>query len=438
MVELSVLLNGNVVGRVHEDANRKVFEYVDGVGAGDAPLSMSLPTTQRLHTGKVVENWLFNLLPDNTQTLQWIANDTSNGRVRCSPANPVRLLAKVGEDCAGAVQIVPPERVGHLNPGTVTPLSEAEVEERVQQARLGRSPMGVSGEGMQGRFSLAGAQPKLALRRLSDGGWASVSGAEPTTHILKPPIPDMSGQVEGEHFCLVLARHIGLNAAESEVLQFRAERVIAVRRFDRELEGGFVRRLHVEDMCQAMGYAPGQKYQNYGGPGISDIMTMLSLHSLDKENDRRAFFKACVFNWVIGGTDAHAKNFSVYVGHNGLALAPLYDLNTALPYVDHIAGATMSMSVGKRYKLGEIQFRHWFELGKTLGFSEDFIHDMTVMLMASTGIMLPMAIQTCLDGGIAFESISATARAILRRVESLSEAAMEYKYAADVQVAKIR
>ncbi|RXG86351.1 HipA N-terminal domain-containing protein [Bradyrhizobium zhanjiangense] len=83
------------------------IEYVDRWLAADRvqiPHSMSPPLATKKHTGAKVANYLWNLLPDNDQTLQkW-------GQIYgVSPNSAFALLSKVGEDCAGAIQIVTDE-----------------------------------------------------------------------------------------------------------------------------------------------------------------------------------------------------------------------------------------------------------------------------------------------------------------------------------------
>jgi serine/threonine-protein kinase HipA len=61
------------------------------------------------------------------------------------------------------------------------------------------------------------------------------------------------------------------------------------------------------------------------------IINVLS-GSGDPATDRDRFMKACMFNYVILGVDAHAKNYSVLFERGWrFRLAPLYDLISALP-----------------------------------------------------------------------------------------------------------
>ena len=123
-----------------------------------------------------------------------------------------------------------------------------------------------------GQFSLAGSQAKTALYRVNDR-WGVPDAPTPTTHIIKPETGRIPHIAANEHFCLQLARQCRLPAALSEAEVVGGIPVIIVERFDRIRAGGIVRRVHQEDMCQAL--ATREKYQQSGGPGIFDIMELL-------------------------------------------------------------------------------------------------------------------------------------------------------------------
>ena len=63
------------------------------------------------------------------------------------------------------------------------------------------------------------------------------------------------------------------------------------------------------------------------------------------------FFDAVTFNWLIGGTDAHAKNYSLLLAGPQVRLAPLYDVASALPYPTDVQRLRLSMKYGGDYSL---------------------------------------------------------------------------------------
>jgi Uncharacterized protein related to capsule biosynthesis enzymes len=204
-----------------------------------------------------------------------------------------------------------------------------------------------------------------------DGQWCQPLGSTPTTHILKLPLGlvgnlnfDMRTSVENEWLCLEIMRAYGLPVALSHPLQFEDIKVLAVERFDRAWAHGesntpWIMRLPQEDMCQATGTPPGLKYESDGGPGIRAIMKLLTTSS-ESERDRRNFFRAQVIFWMLGATDGHAKNFSIFLQAGGAYhLTPFYDVLSAYPVMGKGANmlspfkAKLAMAVrSKKHPLG--------------------------------------------------------------------------------------
>lgn len=359
---LVAVMDGTVIGTVVRERNARLrFDYADTWRRHpDAlPLSLSMPLVRATHPHAVVDAFLWGLLPDNEQTLAHWAS-----RFHVSARNAFGLLTHIGEDCAGAVQFVPAERLPALQDQVADDiewLDEVEIGERLRALR--QDPSATRRATDRGQFSLAGAQPKTALLQ-RDGRWGVPAGRTPTTHILKPPTAAFDGHAENEHFCLVLARRLGLPVAQSEVHRFDGEPAIVVTRFDRIEHQNRLFRVHQEDLCQALAVPPTRKYQSDGGPGPLAIIDLLRTHSSAPSLDVDTFIDALAFNWLIAGTDAHAKNYALLFGRGGrIRLAPLYDLGSALPYPalrqDKLA---MAMKIGNTYRLRDIRRRHWESL----------------------------------------------------------------------------
>ncbi len=359
MIELLVVVaDRRIMGEIRRDRRgRLTLVYDDRWRSMDAayPLSLSMPLVVAEHEHARIEPWLWGLLPDNEVILaRW------GQRFHVSPRNAFALLSAVGEDCAGAIQLVRPDRVADVlqdEGQQIEWLTEAAIAERLRILRQDQAAWRMARDASQ--FSLAGAQPKTAL--LFDGQrWGVPSGPTPTTHILKPPIDGLDGHAENEHLCLALARALGLPAARSEVRRFENESAIIVERYDRTRLPGAIRRLHQEDLCQVLGLPPTKKYQNEGGPGCAELSEAIWTHSGEPGDDARTFARAIMLNWIIGGTDAHAKNFSMLIGPQGRGrLAPLYDVASILPYDADLRRLKMATKIGGKYLLEEVQSRHW-------------------------------------------------------------------------------
>jgi serine/threonine-protein kinase HipA len=281
-------------------------------------------------------------------------------KFQVSARNVFALISHVGEDCAGAVQFVTPERLEAISSGKedkVEWLDESEVAMRLRMLREDHAAWRLPRD--TGQFSLAGAQPKTALL-LQNDRWGIPSGRIPTTHILKPPTGHFDGHAENEHICLMLARNLGLPAAQSKVMRFKDEVAIVVERYDRQQRGNDIIRVHQEDICQALGIMPTKKYQNEGGPSAANIVELLRTYSTDRDTDLDTFGTALGFNWLIAGTDAHAKNYSLLLSGPDVRLAPLYDIASILPYDEvDLRKAKLAMNIGGEHKVSQIGLRQW-------------------------------------------------------------------------------
>jgi serine/threonine-protein kinase HipA len=362
--QLIALANGREMGIVTYRNARLSFVYDElwRQGPNAYPLSLSMPLASAQHGNSRIEPFLWGLLPDNDRVLEnW------GRRFQVSPRNPFRLIANVGEDCAGAVQFVRPER---LEPLRTEParreiqwLTEDDLAERLRTLRVDHAAWRAAAD--TGQFSLAGAQPKTALL-YQRGRWGVPSGRTPTTHILKPPTGEWDGHAENEHFCLKLARACGLVVPNSSVERFRDEIAIVIERYDRMTIAGQRLRVHQEDMCQAVGLHPTRKYENEGGPGVRRIVELLRQNSSAGDEDVQTFLDAIAFNWLIAGTDGHAKNYALLLGGEGaVRLAPFYDVASVLPYRNvNLAKAKLAMKLGGEYRLRNIGLREWRRLAE--------------------------------------------------------------------------
>lgn len=331
--ELLVLIEGKVAGKLTQDIHGTIsFEYdlIYQALPRPTPLSVSMPLTQNVHKGLRITDWLKNLLPDNEAVLaRW------GTQYKVSPNNPFALLEHVGRDVAGAVQFVPEGDQSELGKGGIVSISTNDIETRLKV--LESDPAAWNAATRQGQFSLPGAQPKTALRLTGDA-WGEPWGAEPTTHIIKPPSRTWHHQEINEHLCLATSREIGIPTAHSELKMFGSKRALVVERFDRIHTPRGLVRVHQEDLCQALGLSSLKKYESDKGPGpgpgAKEVIELFrkTMNPIEAEKAIEVFIQALAFAWVIGGTDAHAKNYGLLLSGSDVRLAPLYDLNSILPY----------------------------------------------------------------------------------------------------------
>ena len=375
-VPLGVFVNGRRVGRLRKETSGSIdFQYDGSWLEWDHtfPISLSLPLREDRYVGTSVVAVFDNLLPDSDAIRRRLAE-----RVRAEGDDAYSLLTAIGRDCVGALQFLPgdeePEAIGK-------PQGEIVNDERVAAilADLVRTPLGVSAEHEEFRISIAGAQEKTALLYWKDH-WCIPHGSTPTTHILKPQIGllksgiDLSKSVENEHFCMELARELGLPTAKTIMVDFKNQRVLVVERFDRQwTRDKRLLRLPQEDCCQALSVPPTRKYQTDGGPGIEQVLELLKASDSPAE-DQRLFVRAQLVFWLLGATDGHAKNFSLFIHPGGgFRLTPLYDVMSAQPTLDahQIPRKKMrlAMSVGdsRHYLIDTVMPRHFVESAEKAG-----------------------------------------------------------------------
>ena len=298
-------------------------------------MSLSLPLLPTTYRGAAVSAVFDNLLPDRGAVRRRIAE-----RMGAQGTDPYGLLEAIGRDCVGAMQFLPEGEDAGEPYVQGEPVNDQDFEAML--ADLAEAPLDVDRE-QEFRISLAGAQEKTALLRVN-GQWLHPMRTTPTTHILKPQLGqvptsdgmiDMTDSVDNEDYCMRLMAAFGLSVAKTDILAFGARRVLVVERFDRSRrDAGRIIRLPLEDGCQGLGFPPTLKYQKDGGPGMRDIFGLLK-GADDAQADQIAFFKSQILFWLIGATDGHAKNFSVFLKPGGrYSLTPFYDVLSAQPAVD--------------------------------------------------------------------------------------------------------
>jgi serine/threonine-protein kinase HipA len=378
---LRVHQNGRLVGYLNKQPSGAIeFKYdPDWLNRKTAfPVSLSLPLREDAWRGQPVSAVFENLLPDSDALRRQVAE-----RVGAEGYDAYSLLAAIGRDCVGALQFVPGDVELPGNGAAIDgeELDEAAIEKHLKN--LARAPLGLSRDD-DFRISIAGAQEKTALLRV-DGKWFKPHGTTPTTHIFKTQIGalpngiDLSNSVENEFYCLRLLKHLGLPVAHAEIVVFGRTKALCVERFDRKWSAGRLIRLPQEDFCQALSVSPARKYQSDGGPGVVEIAELLKGSDTPIE-DRLTLFKAQLAFWLIGATDGHAKNFSVFLhSGGGYSLTPLYDVMTAQPSLEarqiERKQMKLAMSVGDRrhYRIDDIARRHFLQTGERAGLSKPTI-----------------------------------------------------------------
>lgn len=353
---LDVWFYGNKAGQlVQDDSGRLLFAYdADYLKSKQAwPLSVSMPLRPGEFEDRVTRPFFSGLLPED------LIRTKVAKLLGVSERNPFSLLEIIGGECAGAISLYPEGTPPHKeNPDDIQILDEKDLDNIFEH--LKRRPLFAGEEGV--RLSLAGAQDKLAVRMIGDK-LALMRGGAPTTHILKTLISDRADvrdSVHNELFCMMLAARCGLSVPHVQMRRTPKEPYLLVERYDRRSQGNDVVRLHQEDFCQALSIPPENKYEAAGGPGISACLDEIQKDSVQPLPDRLAFLDIVIFNYLIGNSDAHGKNFSFLYEDGKPRLAPAYDLLSTAVYPE--LAIKMAMKIGGKYEPDDVYLRHWHRL----------------------------------------------------------------------------
>lgn len=425
---LRVLLNNRLVGHLSKAASGAIsFRYDPGWLDWEhaLPVSLSLPLREDAYRGEPVAAVFDNLLPDSDALRRRVAE-----KVGAAGTDAYSLLAAIGHDCVGALQFIGDD--DHDDPGdTATITGETVDDDAIEQLLKGlaQAPLGLDREDAF-RISVAGAQEKTALL-WHEGRWIKPHGTTPTTHIFKTQIGrlpngiDLSDSVENEFYCLKLTALCGLPVNAAEMQTFGETKALVVERFDRHWTGdGRLLRLPQEDCCQALSVPPTRKYQSDGGPSLIRVLDLMR-GSDDPAADQATVFKAQILFWLIGATDGHAKNFSIFLGPGGsYHLTPLYDVLTAEPSLaaHQIQRKQMrlAMSVGhnNHYRMSEIHGRHFLQTGAAAGLPKALVRD-AIEEMASAAESAIAAIESELPADFPEAIHEAVSDAVMTRLRSL-------------------
>lgn len=216
-------------------------------------------------------------------------------------------------------------------------------------------------------MSLAGVQDKLSVHLEDDGSLGIPINGAPSTWILKPDSPRLRGSVYNEAFCLLLADQIGLAAPRVRLGRAGQRRYLLIERYDRRAEGPHWRRLHQEDLCQALGLFPSAKHEKNQsgtpGPKFRDLLACVRSAAGPAATVR--FLRYMIFNVICCNTDAHAKNYSILLSARGANLTPLYDVMCAKVWPQ--VTTNLANTVAGKNRGDHLKGRHWQKEARACG-----------------------------------------------------------------------
>lgn len=442
MIRLDVWLDRDHVGWLsHESATGQfAFEYSPAWTTNirayplspNIPLQRSAGQTAETHSA-AVRLFFENLLPEG-ESLEVAAqvNGVSRGDL-------VGLLVALAKETAGALRVsvsrdhddkdISPH--DHEGDGTLRLITREELSSRIRK----RPDVPFSVWDGKVRLSIAGFQDKIAVYERDDN-WYLVEGSHLASTVIVKPQPvraRLAGLPENEFVCMQLAQRVGVAVANTRLVHL-PEPVLLVTRFDRVDTASGVRRLHIIDGCQALGLAVSMKYERQHGDGpdvihYRDGVSLPKLFRLLDQSPHPALSKTQLLRWtifqiLIGNTDAHGKNISLFFDVQGLRLAPAYDMVCAQALTNESLVQSYAMAVGDAFSFAELTAFSWASFAKECDLRRDLVSMRIRQLCDRTLDQLPTFETDMRLHGVSDQVLEAVLNVVANNCASLSKMAL--------------
>ena len=307
----SIVPVGKIIGESPSDAR---FQYSDEYRLdGGTPISISLPLQEDAFSAERTASFFEGLLPEGftrRTVAQWMHVDEGDY---------LSILHGLGRECLGALCIT---EDGETVDASYERITDSQVQDLAAEG-VTKSAELVT----KSHLSLTGASGKVGLYFDEPGNaWYLPHGTAPSTHIVKQSHVRLEAIVTNERLSLMTAARCGLDTPKSFIMNTgkgeEHEVLFATQRYDRRLDSssttvsGLPRpyRLHQEDFAQAMGIPAAAKYEQTSSGYMRGMFEILRKYSADPVTDQLRLWDIIVFDYLIGNTDAHIKNYSLLYG----------------------------------------------------------------------------------------------------------------------------
>ncbi len=332
-IEGQQVLVGHLRGEKSDDA---CFSY-DQVylrKSDSMPISLHLPLRQEPFSPQETKCFFEGLLQEGF-TRRSVA-----GSLHLSEDNYIGLLAGLGRECIGAVCILEegeaPENSGYVR------VSKEEIRNLAKEGHSESVHLVT-----RAHLSLTGVSGKVGLYYdAQKNTWYLPKGMAPSTHIVKQSHVRLNHIVTNEQLCMQTALKLGITVPESFIINTGSGKdedvLFATKRYDRKMTGvthetdglPVPLRLHQEDFAQAMGISGDEKYEKGGTNYLHDMFELLRMYSSNPIAEQQRLWDMIIFDYLIGNTDNHVKNFSLLYSEDlkRITLAPAYDMISTVIY----------------------------------------------------------------------------------------------------------
>lgn len=334
-----------------------------------AALSLTLPLQEESFSVSRTACFFEGLLPEGftrRSVAQWMHVDEGDY---------LFILHGLGRECLGAICIT---EEGESVDASYERINEQQVRELAAEGAT-KSVELVT----KSHLSLTGATGKVGLYYAArENDWYLPRGTAPSTHIVKQSHVRLDSIVTNEQLSLMTARRCGIVIPNSFIINTGSgeehEVLFATERYDRmfRTNGRTINglpcpyRLHQEDFAQAMGIPASAKYERESGAYMKGMFDILRKHASDPITDQMRLWDTIVFDYLIGNTDAHVKNFSLLYGPDlkSIRLAPAYDIISTTVYEQ--STRDMAFRIGGAQSIDDITADSFRAAAKEVGLGE--------------------------------------------------------------------
>ena len=359
---------GHIEGESFADAR---FRYDEEYLSQTDPkaISVSLPVRKEPFSAEQTKVFFDGLLPEG------FMRKTIAGSMHFDERDYLSILYYLGKECLGAIRV---GETGKEQRSAYDAISNEQVRRLAAEGATRSSELVI-----KTHLSLTGASGKAGLY-YDEGNdkWYLPCGIAPSTHIVKQSHIRLDGIVTNEQLSMMAAKKCGITIPESFIVNMGkgidSEVLFATKRFDRiindesEIVSGLKRpfRLHQEDFAQAMGVAAADKYEKDSEDFAAGMFDIIRNHSANPLQDQLELWRRIVFDYALGNTDAHIKNFSLLYSYDlgEKRLSPAYDMISAAIY--DTATREMSFNIGGKRNLDEITESDFRTMAAQIGIGE--------------------------------------------------------------------
>ncbi len=359
---------GEIEGNSSSDARFTYSkEYIDeGIAR---PVSISLPIQGEAFSPENTEAFFDGLLPEGFMRRSIASN------MHIDENDYLSILSRLGKECLGAIRIAEDDREEESR---YEAISSKQVKELAAEGTARSTEVVI-----KTHLSLTGASGKVGLYFDENSSkWYLPCGLAPSTHIVKQSHIRLEGIVTNEQLSMLAASKCGIDIPESFIINMGkgndSEVLFATKRYDRLIDesspmiGALKRpyRIHQEDFAQALGIRSYDKYEADGNDYAVKMFEVLRKYAKRPLEDQLALWNRVVFNFVLGNTDAHIKNYSLLYEPDmrGITLAPAYDMISTVIYES--STKDMSFNIGGCKNVESIDEGRFIDFASRVGISE--------------------------------------------------------------------